>query len=38
MGPPHSLSPGHAFTHNSILGQLQVDLQRKDSDGHMAPK
>lgn len=38
MGPLHALSPGHAFTHDSLLGQLQAHRQRKDSDGHMAPK
>lgn len=38
MGPPHSLSPSQACTHDSLLGQLQVELQRKDSDGHLGPK
>lgn len=38
MGPLHSLSPGHACTHNSFLGQLQVELQRKNNDGHLGPK
>lgn len=37
VGALHSLSQGHACT-SSFLRQLQVELLRKDSDGHFGPK